>query len=187
MKWFNSKFKTFHEFWTFQIWSSLCSWPRSRQLFTTSPQVPGGVVASGRTFYVSLLKWLLGSRAPILFAELCQSKLVWKTKPFSLNKIGRHFTLKSCHRWNNKSKMGFQLLTLYCIVEPFLSPKYVHLTSVTIYHQKIKEDCICPKFHQFLFAVILISYSNYMFLSAIIFLTYRLVNNLFGSIRFWEL
>ena len=67
--------------------------------------------------------------------------------------------------------MGFQLLTLYCIVEPFLSPKYVHLTSVAIYHQKIKEeDCICPKFHQFLFAVILISYLNSMFLLAIIFL-----------------
>ena len=34
----------------------------------------------------------------------------------TLNKIGRHFTLKSCHHWNKESKMGFQLLTLYCIL-----------------------------------------------------------------------
>ena len=121
---------------------------------------------------------------PILFAELCQSKLFWKTKPFSLNKIGRHFTLKSCHRWNNKSKMGFQLLTLYCIVEPFLSPKYVYLTSVTIYHQKIKEDCICPKFH-FVCCHFNIIFKFHVFISNN-FLTFRFVNNLFGSIRFWE-
>ena len=112
---------------------------------------------------------------PILFAELCQNKLVWKIKPFSLNKIGRHFSLKSCHRWNNKSTMGFQVLTLYCIAygRTVFSPTHVHVTSVTIYDQKSKDYFICPKFHRFLFAVILISYLIPCFYRQYFFLTYR--------------
>ena len=90
---------------------------------------------------------------PILFAELCQNKLVGKIKPFSLNKIGRHFTLKSCHRWNT---MGFQVLTLYSIAygRTVFSPTHVHITSVTIYDKKSKDNFICQKFHRFLIAVI---------------------------------
>ena len=73
---------------------------------------------------------------PILFAELCQSKLFWKTKPFSLNKIGRHFTLKSCHRWNNKSKIGFSIINviLYC--------RAVSLSQIRVFD---KCDNLSPK------------------------------------------